>query len=80
MIQPLSGPYAGYSSTGQSGIAYRYFDAAGASLSSLDALTRVARVDIAVRARSSMPIQLGGLRSTQYMDSTSISIALRNRD
>ncbi|MBA3580195.1 MAG: prepilin-type N-terminal cleavage/methylation domain-containing protein [Gemmatimonadaceae bacterium] len=80
VIQPLSGPYAGYSSTGQSGIAYRYFDAAGASLSSLDAPTRVARVDIAVRARSSMPIQLGGLRPTQYMDSTSISIALRNRD
>ncbi|MGI8619647.1 MAG: prepilin-type N-terminal cleavage/methylation domain-containing protein [Gemmatimonadaceae bacterium] len=80
VIQPLSGPYAGYSGAGQSGVAYRYFDAAGVSLSSLDAPSRVARVDIAIRARSSMPIYLGGVRSAQYMDSTSISIALRNRD
>lgn len=78
-IQPLSGPYAAYAA-GQGGLALTYFDAAGESLSSGAALYGTARVDVAVRGRSSLMARPGHAGVAQYSDSTAIAVALRNRD
>lgn len=81
VIQPLSGPYPAYSGgAGQSGIALRYFDVGRIALSSSSGSSQVARVEVTVRARSPMPVYLGGAWSTSFLDSAALSIALRNRD
>lgn len=79
-IQPLGGPYAGYSSSAQSGVALTYFDAGAASLAQWHAGARTARIDITVRSRPSMFAPPGRATHSQYLDSASISVALRNRD
>lgn len=79
VIQPLSGPYARYSSTSTSGIAFRYFDSALAPLDPWSAETRVALVDIAVRSPP-LSIQLGTATPATLGDSARITVALRNRD
>lgn len=80
-IQPLSGPYAPYSRAGgQSGIALRYFDVVGASLLPSSGSSKVSRVEVTVRARSRTRVTLGTTRSAPYVDSTALSIALRNHD
>lgn len=79
-IQPLSGPYTGYSKAGQSGVSFEYFDTAAGSLASWDAGSRTTRIDITVRGRPPMLIRLGRTPVTEYMDSAAISVALRNRD
>lgn len=78
-IQPLSGPYAPYSAAGGSGLAIRYFGVAGEPLDPWDA-TRVALVEIAVRARPSPLFVPGRIPGSVYADSTMLSVALRNRD
>ncbi len=79
VIQPLSGPYSPYAGGGASGFALTYFDVRGAALSPLAATTAAARVNIVVRARSAPRVQPGGIAARQYADSTTLSVALRNR-
>jgi prepilin-type N-terminal cleavage/methylation domain-containing protein len=50
-IQPVSGPYAPYrGSPSTSGLSFRYYDVAGAQLSSASLSSGVARIDIVLRA------------------------------
>ena len=79
-IQPASGPYIAYSGTGQSGFALRYFDAASEPVWSPGGTARVALVEVTVRVRAQTPIRPGGAASSQFLDSSALSIALRNRD
>lgn len=79
VIQPVSGPYAGYAAAGQSGLSIRYYDEHHASLSSSTAGTQASRVELVVRARSDAwlhPSRAG----LPFRDSAAMSIALRNRD
>lgn len=80
VVQPLSGPYLEYSAGGQSGFGLRYFDAGGMTLAPWDARSAVARLEVAVRARSPIAIRLRGDWAAQFMDSAFVTIALRNRD
>lgn len=79
-IQPVSGPYAGYSSAGQSGVSFEYFDAAGTALTPWDAGSRVARIGVVVRGRSQVLPRFGRSATGNYADSSAASVALRNRD
>ena len=80
-IQPLSGPYQPYSSSpGQSGLIFRYVGADGSALLAPPAGQNVARVELAVRARSRAPVSLGVRFPAAYLDSAGLAIALRNRD
>lgn len=79
-VQPLSGPYAGYSQGGQSGVAFQYFTAAGGAPSASTAGLSASRVDLAVRGRSVASIYLGRTVPGGYMDSVSTAVAFRNRD
>lgn len=79
VIQPLSGPYAGYAASGQSGLSLRYFDARHAVLSGPAAGTQLFRVEVAVRSRPDTRLYLGR-SGLPYQDSGAVSIALRNRD
>lgn len=81
IIQPLSGPYQSYSAAGaQSGLSLRYFDAAGTALLSPAGMRDLARIELAARARSGVPVSLGGRFSAARVDSAALSLALRNRD
>lgn len=81
VIQPLSGPYQSYSSSaGQSGLSLRYFTADGTAIVAAAGGPAVARIALAARARSRVPVSLGARLSAPYLDSTALSIALRNRD
>lgn len=79
-VQPVSGPYLGYASGGPSGVGIRYFDERGTTLPPWDARSAVARLEVAVRARSPIAVRLRGDRAAQFMDSALVTIALRNRD
>lgn len=79
-IQPVSGPYMAYAATGPSGITLRYLDAGSVPLFPPGGSSRVALVDVTARARTFSPIQLRGPAPAWYLDSTAVSIALRNRD
>ena len=77
-IQPLSGPYRGYSSNPRTtGILFEYFDRTGAPLESNASPLGLARVDITARADGGQQIGIGeqpGIIS----DSATITIAIRN--
>jgi len=76
-IQPVSGPYRPYNrDADQSGIAFQYFDRAGARLA--DAPLSLARVDISARAASRQQLLLDSRRWTPT-DSARVSVAIRNR-
>ena len=78
-IQPVSGPYDPYSSTAASGLAFRYFDAAGTPLGPTALSNEVARVDITIRGRSARNANLAGDAVTSYRDSIVMSVSPRNR-
>ena len=73
--QPLSGPYAPFADGGTGGLTLRYFDRDGAPTGDR---SRVARVDVASRARSRSVLDVGHVRGQRYRDSLAITIALRN--
>jgi hypothetical protein len=77
-IQPLSGYYKPYSSdTAKTGLLFRYFDAAGAQLSSGSDPTRLSRIQITARAVSLLTVTLGGSARSSG-DSGVVTAALRN--
>ena len=78
-IQPLSGPYRGYSSDpGKTGLLFEYFDASGARLTPGGSPLAIARVDITARAESRQRIVVEG-RVRSPSDSATVAIAIRNR-
>jgi hypothetical protein len=79
-IQPVSGPYRAYKgSNSPSGIAFRYFDANGAELTSSAQSASVSRVDIVLRGETAGNVALtGDLRKT-WRDSVIVSVSPRNR-
>ena len=78
-IQPLSGPYRGYSSNPRNtGLLFEYFDRAGDPLESGASPLGLARVDITARAESGQQIEIDG-RPGISSDSATITIAIRNR-
>ncbi len=77
-IQPLSGPYRGYSSNPRTtGLLFEYFDRAGAPLASGSPLG-LARIDVTARAEGGQQIEFAG-RPGFPSDSATIMIAIRNR-
>ena len=78
-IQPLSGPYRGYSSNPRTtGLLFEYFDRAGAPLASRASPLGLARIDITARAEGGQQIEFDG-RPGVPSDSATITIAIRNR-
>ena len=78
-IQPLSGPYRGYSTNpGKTGLLFEYFDGSGARLAPGTPPLALARVDITARTESGQWIGFEGWSSTPS-DSATIAIAIRNR-
>lgn len=78
-IQPLSGPYRGYSANPRTtGLLFEYFDGAGAPLASDASPLGLARVDITARAEGGERIEVDG-RNSIHSDSATITIAIRNR-
>jgi len=76
-IQPLSGPYRPYNrDASQSGLAFEYFDRAGARLAGSP--LALARIDIAARAASHQTLLVESRRWTPT-DSARVAVAVRNR-
>jgi hypothetical protein len=71
--QPVSGPYLSRSA---GGLVFRYVDADGRETGDP---SRVARIDVITRSRSTTTIDLPHARGRHFVDSLAISIALRNR-
>lgn len=69
--QPLIGPL-----TGPTGVAFAYFDSAGASTTSV---ARVAEIEVRVRGRTALPIPVSQSRSVYEIDSLVTRVSLRNR-
>jgi prepilin-type N-terminal cleavage/methylation domain-containing protein len=78
-VQPVSGPYrAGRSATGAAGISFRYFDSAGAELTS-SASFSVARIDIVLRGETRAAVALAGDSRKVWSDSATVTVSPRNR-
>jgi prepilin-type N-terminal cleavage/methylation domain-containing protein len=84
-LSPVSGPYDPYAATG-SGLRFRYYDVDGNEIASgADSTTRskIARVDLIARARTSANVRAAGIQAgvnQQYKDSLAVSVMLRNRN
>ncbi len=78
-VQPVSGPYQQYSSSGVSGLAFRYFDVGGSELGNAVNSNLVARVDIVLRGKSARSANLAGDTRSTYKDSAVVSVSPRNR-
>lgn len=80
--QYVAGPLLPYASTGTTGLRFRYYDVAGAEITSYATTTGVARIDITARARSTSTSALGGRMSgAKYQeDSLRVGVAVRNRN
>jgi hypothetical protein len=75
VVQPVSGPFAAYSSRGASGVALRYFDEGGVELVYPGDAARIARVGIVARG-----VARGTLAGTRPVtDSQAVGIRVRNR-
>jgi prepilin-type N-terminal cleavage/methylation domain-containing protein len=86
-LSPVSGPYDAYA-TGSgtaTGFGFRYFtvdDVEVASGADSTARSRIARVDLIARARTSSNVRTAGVQggaSQQYKDSLAVSVMIRNR-
>jgi hypothetical protein len=76
VVQPVSGPYRGYSpDPAATGLLFEYFDAFGRRLDPAASPLTLARVDVTARTESVS----SGSRSGKMSDSATASIAIRNR-
>ena len=76
---PVSGPYMAPAATGQSGMTLAFYDSTGALVSAVANATRIARIDVALRAQGLNSSGRYGTASTTVIDSLALSVALRNR-
>ena len=79
VVQPVSGPYMAYASSGPTGLMFRYYDASGTELTQSSPDTALARVDITLRGESAGRVKLAGDASARYRDSALVSVSPRNR-
>ena len=75
VVQPVSGPFAAYSSRGGSGVALRYFDENGVELVEPGDAARIARVRVSARG-----VARGALSAARSMtDSQAVGVRVRNQ-
>ncbi len=74
-LAPVAGPFLPPNTGGLSGLELRYFDATGAATTDP---TRVARIDILLRAQSARTVNMAGRQTGLYQDSLAATIAIRN--
>ena len=80
-VQPVAGPLEPHSAdAGRTGLAFRFFDATGIELVAPVDPARIAIVTVVARAKSRRPVNVAGMKSSNftYADSISTAIALRN--
>jgi len=78
-VQPLSGPYRGYSSDPRgTGLLFEYFNKMGGKLAPDESPVAIARVDITARSESKQRLNVEG-RVNIPSDSATVAIAIRNR-
>jgi prepilin-type N-terminal cleavage/methylation domain-containing protein len=75
---PVSGPYMAPANSG-GGMTLAFYDSTGVLVASAANATKVARVDLTLRAQGLSSSGNFGTRSTAVIDSVSLRIALRNR-
>lgn len=75
-IQPLSGPYS--PALGRP-LSFRYLDRNGTPITGTGATTAVARIDVVMRAASSVTVTATGFQPAIITDSALTTIAVRNR-
>jgi len=75
-VQPVSGPFASYARGARGGLSLRYFDEAGAELSSSSDASRIARVEIVARGVAAAGLSGAAIPAR---DSESVGVRLRNR-
>ncbi len=78
-IQPVSGPYRPYRSSGGGGITFRYRDQYSAELTTVAQSRAVARIDIVLRGEAPSLISLTGDARKVWRDSIVVSVSPRNR-
>jgi hypothetical protein len=79
-VQPVSGPVLPADSPeGERGLELRWLDADGREVSDPADVSRVARVDIVLRAGTRAPVRLLDDSARVYRDSLVTSVAIRNR-
>jgi hypothetical protein len=75
VVQPVSGPFASYSRrAGASGLALRYFDDAGTTVTLAADAVRIARVEVVARSLAG-----SGLSDAPVTDSQAVTVRPRNR-
>ena len=78
-VQPLSGPYRGYSANPHlSGLLFEYFDGHGSRIDASASPLSLARVNVTARAESRQRLLIEG-RGWTPADSGTVAIAVRNR-
>jgi hypothetical protein len=81
-IQPLAGPLQPYSADPtKTGLHFGYRDSQDAELPEPVETNRIASVTIVARGESTRPVHVAGLSSAssgRYLDSTAVTIGLRN--
>ena len=78
-VQPLSGPYSGYSADSRvTGLGFEYFDSHGQPLGTSESPLLLARVDITARSEPSPRMGTSG-QGRKISQSATISVAVRNR-
>jgi len=78
-IQPVSGPYRPYRSSGGSGVTFRYYDQYGADVTSVALSNSVARIDIILRGETASAVSLTGDARKIWRDSVVVAVSPRNR-
>jgi hypothetical protein len=79
-IQPVSGAYLAYASTGAAnGLAFRYFNSTGSELLDAALSATTARVDLILRGETVRAVSLVGDARVKYRDSAVVTISPRNR-
>lgn len=78
-IQPVSGPYRPYGSSGSGGISFRYRDRSGVEITTAAQSRALARVDIVLRGQSPSLISMTGDARKVWRDSVLVSVSPRNR-
>lgn len=75
-IQPVSGPFLAGTTSSASGLRFVYRDSTGAVTTDR---TKVARIDITLRARTRSTVSIPGTSGGYYGDSLMASVAVRDR-
>jgi hypothetical protein len=84
-LSPVSGPYEAYAGSGSTGLGFKFYDVDGSEIAAgadSASRTKIARVDLIVRAKTSSDVRAAGFQngvSQQYRDSLAASVMIRNR-